>query len=173
MFTGEQLKAGANALKDMTEEQLAQYDWSQIGDDALAQLPAELQEKIAKLSDVCMWWYACLFVCCPTSFGVFVREAISMVYFAASQSIAPTPFCIVSTPPTSTPRSTNNKWCASSPPGAPRMPSSRRYNSPMTTPKPLPRLRKNSRTSTMSVRDLLFLSVHDCLVICVSMVACI
>jgi len=49
MFTGEQLIAGANALKDMTEEQLAKFDWSQIRDDALAQLPPELQEKIAKL----------------------------------------------------------------------------------------------------------------------------
>jgi len=49
MFTGEQLIAGANALKDMTKEQLARYDWSQITDDALAQLPQELQEKIAML----------------------------------------------------------------------------------------------------------------------------
>ena len=52
MFTGEQLIAGANMLKDMTKEQLAQYDWSQIADDALAQLPQELQEKIATLRQV-------------------------------------------------------------------------------------------------------------------------
>jgi len=49
MFTGEQLIAGANALAKLTKEQLAQYDWSQISDDALAQLPQELQEKIATL----------------------------------------------------------------------------------------------------------------------------
>jgi len=49
MFTGEQLVAGANALKDLTEEQLAKYDWEQIADDTLAQLPVELQEKIASL----------------------------------------------------------------------------------------------------------------------------
>ena len=54
MFTDEQLKAGANVLKDMTEEQLAQYDWSQMGDDSLAQLPTELKDKIAKLSKVCL-----------------------------------------------------------------------------------------------------------------------
>lgn len=50
MFTGEQLKAGAKVLKDMTEEQLAQYDWSQMSADALSQLPPELQDKIRKLS---------------------------------------------------------------------------------------------------------------------------
>jgi len=49
MFTGEQLVAGANALKDLTEEQLAKYDWEQIASDTLAQLPEELQEKIASL----------------------------------------------------------------------------------------------------------------------------
>ena len=54
MFTDEQLKAGANVLKDMTEEQLAQYDWSQMGDDSLAQLPTELKDKIDKLSKVCL-----------------------------------------------------------------------------------------------------------------------
>ena len=54
MFTGEQLAAGANALKDMTKEQLAKYDWSQISDDALANLPVELQEKIATLRQVCV-----------------------------------------------------------------------------------------------------------------------
>ena len=59
MFTGEQLKAGAKVLKDMTEEQLAQYDWSQMSADALAQLPPELQDKIGKLSKVCV----CVCVC--------------------------------------------------------------------------------------------------------------
>lgn len=49
MFTGEQLIAGANALKDMSQEQLSKYDWSQISEDALAKLPPELQDKIKKL----------------------------------------------------------------------------------------------------------------------------
>ena len=53
MFTDEQLKAGANVLKDMTEEQLAQYDWSQMDDDALTQLPIQLKDKIADLPEVC------------------------------------------------------------------------------------------------------------------------
>ena len=60
MFTGEQLKAGAKVLKDMTEEQLAQYDWSQMSADALAQLPPELQDKIGKLSKVCLCVFACV-----------------------------------------------------------------------------------------------------------------
>ena len=60
MFTGEQLKAGAKVLKDMTEEQLAQYDWSQMSADALSQLPPELQDKIGKLSKVCL----CVFCGC-------------------------------------------------------------------------------------------------------------
>ena len=65
MFTGEQLKAGAKVLKDMTEEQLAQYDWSQMGADALAQLPTELQDKIGKLSKVCVFVCVCARVCVP------------------------------------------------------------------------------------------------------------
>ena len=69
MFTGEQLKAGAKVLKDMTEEQLAQYDWSQMGADALAQLPTELQDKIGKLSKVCVFVCVCARVCCRCYFG--------------------------------------------------------------------------------------------------------
>merc|ERR1712224_206734 len=49
MFTGTQLIAGANALKDLTLEQLAKYDWEQIGDDAFKKLPPKLQEKIKML----------------------------------------------------------------------------------------------------------------------------
>ena len=52
MFTGEQLIAGANALKNITKEKLAQYDWNQITEDALAKLPQELQDKIAALREV-------------------------------------------------------------------------------------------------------------------------
>jgi len=51
MFTGTQLIAGAKVLKDLTMEQLAQYDWSQISEDAFAQLPPELQKKIKKLQE--------------------------------------------------------------------------------------------------------------------------
>lgn len=49
MFTGTQLITGANALKDMTEEQLSKYDWSQITEDQLAKLPPKLQQKIKNL----------------------------------------------------------------------------------------------------------------------------
>lgn len=49
MFTGKQLAAGANVLKDMSEDQLAKYDWEQLSEDALAKLPQKLQDKIEKL----------------------------------------------------------------------------------------------------------------------------
>ena len=52
MFTGTQLIAGAKALKDLTQEQLAKYDWSQISEDAFAKLPPELQEKIKAVRKV-------------------------------------------------------------------------------------------------------------------------
>ena len=52
MFTGTQLIAGAKALKDLTQEQLAKYDWSQISEDQFAKLPPELQEKIKAVRKV-------------------------------------------------------------------------------------------------------------------------
>lgn len=50
MFTGTQLIAGAKFLKELTQEQLARYDWSQISEQAFnATLPPELQQKIRAL----------------------------------------------------------------------------------------------------------------------------